>query len=280
MMKKLLILGCGDIGKRVLKILINWQVIAPSRSELDLDRPDFKKIPLKIDALLYCIPPNKNESADKRITKLLEFWRRNSSSAPSHIIYISTTGVYGDYSGAWTNESSNINPTTTRAILRADAEHQLCTFTKKNKTSLTILRSPGIYALERLPLKRLHECKPILNSNEDIYSNHIHADDLAMMCVAALNKENDLSIYNACDDHPIKMGDWFCALAKVMNLTTPQRHNKKNLTQLLSPLELSFISESRRLSNQKIKDELGISLQYPSVLDFLNKHQNILSQPT
>lgn len=279
-MKKLLILGCGDIAKRVLKILIDWQVIAPYRSELDLDQPDFKKLPLKIDTLLYCIPPNKSETADKRITKLLEFWETSTSSIPSHIVYISTTGVYGDCAGTWVNESNTIKPTTKRAILRADAEHQLCTFTKKNKIHLTILRSPGIYALERLPLKRLHDAKPILNSNEDVYSNHIHADDLAMMCVAALNKKNGISIYNACDDNPIKMGDWFCALAKVMNLTEPQRHTKENLIQLLSPLELSFMSESRRLTNQKIKDELGISLQYPSVLEFLDKYKNMLSQST
>lgn len=275
-MKTLLILGLGDIAQRALPALSDWCITAPKRAVFDLDAPDFTQLPLKVDALLYCIPPAKKGTTDVRMKQLLNFWQTNGG-APAHIVYISTSGVYGDCSGEWVDESRTSAPTSPRSILRADCEQQLQLLANELRYSLSILRAPGIYARERLPLQRIRDGVPILSTEDDVYSNHIHADDLANMCVTALNQANGISIYNACDDTPTKVGDWFCALAKTAGLPLPQAYNKEVLKPLLSPLQWSFMSESRRLSNKKIKRELGIVLRYPSVFDFLNSHQPLLT---
>jgi nucleoside-diphosphate-sugar epimerase len=146
--------------------------------------------------------------------------------------------------------------------------------------SLTILRAPGIYALERLPLQRLRDKTPILLESEDGYSNHIHADDLANMCAAALKQPQGVQIYHACDDVPLKMGDWFCALADATGLEPPERVSKSALMAKVSAMQWSFVRESRQLSNHKIKQGLGVTLRYPSVLDFLAEHREVLGKLT
>jgi nucleoside-diphosphate-sugar epimerase len=276
-MKKLLIIGLGDIARRALPLLGQWDVIAPNRAAFDLDHPDFAVLPRQIDALFYTVAPLAGQMTDVRLAHLLAFWRAQHI-APKHIVYISTSGVYGDCTGQWVDERRALAPISPRGALRVNAEQQLQTFAQHMNVSLTILRAPGIYALERLPLQRLRDKTPILLESEDGYSNHIHADDLANMCAAALKQPQGTQIYNACDDVPLKMGDWFCALAGATGLEPPERVRKAALMAQVSAMQWGFVRESRQLANGKIKQGLGVKLRYPSVLDFLAEHQQVLSK--
>lgn len=277
-MKKLMIIGVGDIAQRTLPLLSDWLVHLSTRALLDLDAAVkdsalFNNLPA-CDAVLYTAPPPNQGAGDARLAAVLHFWHNHPAQAPQHLVYISTTGVYGDCGGAWVNETAPLKPQSARAKRRVDAEQQLKQFSRELGVAITILRAPGIYALERLPLQRIRDGVPMLSKSEDPYSNHIHADDLAMMCVAALNQASvqGVQMYNACDDLPLKMGDWFSALAQAVNLPVPPRCDRVELIAHVTALQWSFMRESRRLSNAKIKAELGISLRYPNALMFLSEH--------
>ncbi|AXF84960.1 hypothetical protein DTO96_100677 [Ephemeroptericola cinctiostellae] len=287
--KKLLVIGLGDVARRILPLLGGeWVVVATQRQlhsvagvsslSLDLDASEagaFGVLPDGVDALLYTAPPPNSGGVDARMRAVLAHWLVHGG-APKHVVYISTTGVYGDCGGAWVDERAALNPESGRAVRRVDAELQLRVFAAQTGATLTILRAPGIYALERLPTDRLRRGVPVLNEVEDGFSNHIHADDLAMMCAAALNKPHGVLAYNACDDVPVKVGEWFTRLAQVASLPVPPRMGRAELEHMVSPLQWSFMRESRRLLNASIKRDLGVVLRYPSVLDFLAAHQGLI----
>lgn len=288
-LKKLLIIGLGDVARRALPLLREeWGVVATQRQlhcvtgvsclNLDLDAPDagaFGVLPSDVDAVLYTAPPQNHGVVDVRMAAVLAHWLAHGG-APKHVVYISTTGVYGDCGGAWVDERATLSPESGRAQRRVDAEQQLRAFVAQTGATLTILRAPGIYALERLPVDRVRRGVPVLSEAEDGFSNHIHADDLAMMCVAALNKPCGVVAYNACDDVPMKMGEWFTRLAQAANLPVPPRMSRSELERAVPPLQWSFMRESRRLSNEGIKRDLGVVLRYPSVLAFLAAHRGLI----
>lgn len=274
-MKKLLIIGLGDVAKRAVPLLNGWHIDAPSRAVFDLDCPNFTALPRAFDALLYTAPPQNTGLEDERLSRVLDFWRQQGGS-PQHVVYISTTGVYGDCGGEWVNEQHLPSPLSDRAQRRLNAELALQKFALEMNVQVTILRAPGIYALERLPIQRIKAGVPILHEAQDSYSNHIHADDLAAICLAALQKPCGIKIYNACDDMPLKMGDWFVALAQAVGLPVPERQSRDELQRQLSPLQWSFMRESRRIKNDLLKQELDVCLRYPSVLDFLFEHAKAL----
>lgn len=283
--KKLLIVGLGDVARRTLPLLgSDWQVVATCRGGVDItgfelvyvdldDVDSLRHLPVDVDVVLYTVPPPSSGVIDVRMSAFLSFWRK-VAYAPAHFVYISTTGVYGDCSGAWVDELTELDPQSARAVRRVSAESQLREFAAEAGMSLTVLRAPGIYALERLPLERIRKGLPVLSESEDSFSNHIHGDDLAMMCVAALLRPRGVVAYNACDDLPLKMGEWFTQLAAAAGLPTPPRISLIEAANCLSALQWSFMRESRRLSNAKIKIELAVTLRYPTVLDFLRENES------
>ena len=183
--------------------------------------------------------------------------------APRQVVYASTSGVYGDCAGAYISETQSLAPQTERAARRVGAEH----IWRLSGLPLSILRIPGIYALDRedgTPATRLAKGSPVLAAAEDVFTNHIHADDLARACALALFKGKRKRIYHASDDCHLKMGDYFDLAAQLLSLPAPPRLPRTQLAQVLSPMQMSFLAESRRLSNQRIKTELGLRLRYPS----------------
>jgi nucleoside-diphosphate-sugar epimerase len=186
---------------------------------------------------------------------------------PRRFVYLSTSGVYGDCAGEWVDETRPPNPHTERALRRLDAERALVEWGERNEVEILILRVPGIYALERLPLERLARGTPALRTEQDVYTNHIHADDLAGILVAALESIRARGVYNASDDGPMKMGDFFDLVADRAGLARPARISREEAVRLLPPELVSFMSESRRLSNRRMKAELGVRLRYPTVAD-------------
>jgi len=181
-------------------------------------------------------------------------------------VYISTTGVYGDCAGELVDETRRLRPTTARARRRLDAERRLRLFGRRGVV-VSILRAPGIYAADRLPIERLRKGGAALCDADDVYTNHIHAEDLALLACAALRYGRSNRTYNATDDSRIKMGEYFDLVADHFELPRVPRVSRCEAEVLLSPLQLSFMSESRRLLNRRAREELRARLRYPHVAD-------------
>ena len=278
---RVLILGCGDVGLRLLPLLRDrFRVFAVTSQaarmdELraagavpivaDLDQAASLARLARLAALIVHLAPPQSEGTTDRRTRNLTAILPDRAK----LIYVSTTGVYGDCAGALIDETRKVNPQNTRAKRRVDAEQTLRQWARRSRARLSILRVPGIYAADRLPLERLKKGTPALLPEQDVHTNHIHADDLARIIALAVFRARPNRIYHAVDDSELKMGEYFDAVADVFDLPKPPRLSREELTKLVSPMLLSFMSESRRLVNTRIKSELGVSLHYPRVSDAL-----------
>lgn len=275
----ILIVGCGDIGLRIVRLLNQrFKLIGLTRSAdagpalrsagaypliADLDRPDtLWRLSGLARHVIYLAPPPAHGKLDTRLRNFLPRIGR-----PQTLIYVSTTGVYGDCQGAHFDETRRVNPESSRAQRRVDAERTLRIWARQASTRVSIVRVPGIYAANRLPLERLHAQRPALVANEDVYTNHIHADDLAAIIVRTLWLGLPQRVYHASDDSDMKMGEYFDKVAAAFDLKPPPRHKRDEIQNLVSPQLWTFMRESRRLDNKRIKTELGVRLRYPSVID-------------
>ena len=278
-MRRLLIVGCGDVVRRVLPELVRrWRVYALVREpeeELralgvlqirgDLDQPaTLGRLAGLAHAVLHSAPPASAGNVDIRTRRLIAALR-SAQSLPRRLVYIGTSGVYGDCRGEVVAETRPLRPRTARAQRRADAERQLRDFGRTSGCCVSILRAPGIYAADRLPLERLRRGDPVLRAEEDVYTNHIHAEDLGRACLAALLSGRPNRAYHASDDSAISMGDWFDRLAAAYGLPRPPRVTRAEAERLLPPVMLSFMGESRRLDNARLKHELRLALRYPDI---------------
>ena len=283
----LLIVGCGDIGMRVVRLLRGrWRILALTsnparRAELrasgslpllgDLDAaPTLARLAGLADAVLHLAPPPSDGAADTRTANLLHALARKGRVG--RIVYASTSGVYGDCSGARFDETRSVAPGTQRAQRRVDAEARVRHHGRAFGARVSVLRIPGIYAADRPgghPRERLVRRTPVLAADDDVYTNHIHADDLARACVAALHRAAPQRIYHASDDTEMKMGEYFDLAADLVGLARPPRVSRADGAAALSPVQLSFMSESRRLDNTRLKRELRLRLRYPTVREGL-----------
>lgn len=288
-MKRILIIGCGNIARRIIPLLIpRYRVYALVRNPAyveklrklgaipligDLDhRESLVRVSGLADAVLHFAPPSGLGHQDSRTRHLLN--RLSMGRKPTHLVYISTSGVYGDCAGDRVSETRSVNAVSARGKLRLDAEQQVRSWAKRCGVNASILRVPGIYAAERLPLARLHAGTPAIIAGEDGYSNHIHADDLAQICVAALQRGKPCRVYHATDDDEMKMGDYFDVVADSYELSRVPRLSRIEVQRTVSPVMYSFMNESRRLTNTRMKRELNVKLRYPTVADFLAQMQN------
>ncbi len=207
---------------------------------------------------------------DQRSRHLLRALVRRANQAP-RVVYGSTSGVYGDWQGAWVAETTPLAATTARALRRVDAEQQLRRWALRHRQSgaaVHVLRIPGIYAGDReggTPVARLQRGTPVLQRADDVYTSHIHADDLARAVALALWRGKPQRITNVADNSELRMGDYFDLAAQLWGMAPPPRISRAEAEQQLSPVLLSFMSESRRLCNQRLLRELGLVLRYPTV---------------
>jgi nucleoside-diphosphate-sugar epimerase len=198
------------------------------------------------------------------------------------LIYASTSGVYGDCGGACIDETRPVRPDNARAKRRVSAETQLRRATRSGVLSASIVRIPGIYAGNRLPLVRLQKGTPALAPADDVYTNHIHADDLAAILVLAIRRARPQRVVHASDDSDLRMGDYFDLIADAFGLPRAPRVSREQAEAQLEPMMLSFMRESRRLQNTRLRDEMRYALRYPSIDDFLrqaNVHPAVTSVP-
>ncbi len=273
-------MGCGHVGKELGKQLLalNQSPLCAVRStasmakllslnldtvQLDLDLPLTKSddIDLTERNIYYFAPPSSNDNKDQRIDRFLQFCSENN---PNRILYISTSGVYGDCNGEWVDETSPVAPSTQRAKRRAYAEQSLIRFCQKVDCAFIILRVGGIYGAERLPLRRLQDIK-VVCPDEAPYSNRIHVSDLANICRIAMESDVENEIFNVSDGHPTSMTDYFYKIADLAELPRPACVPMSKAKDKLSPGMLSFVNESRRLSIGKMKRLLKIQFQFPTL---------------
>jgi nucleoside-diphosphate-sugar epimerase len=284
--KRILIIGCGDVGERLVRQYRSQaKFFALTRSEEkaarlralgavpfigDLDRPaTLARLPAA-DAVFHFAPPPAEGDTDTRTRQLLHALSRHGR-LPRHLVYISTSGVYGDCGGEWVDESRPPAPVNGRAIRRVDAERQLRVWGRRHGVRVSILRAPGIYAADRLPLERIKRGTPALIARDDSYTNHIHADDLARLAWAAMFRGRPQRVYHAVDAQPMKMGDWFDSCADAFDLPRPPRVSRAEAEGALSEALLSFLRESRQLSNRRAKRELRLKYLYPASDDLLRE---------
>lgn len=280
---RLLIVGCGDVGLRVLKLLHpRWHVLAvthsPARRALlraagatplwaDLDDPaSLSRLARLADAVLHLAPPTPHGGHDWRTAALLAALARGGGV--QRVVYASTTGVYGDCGGERVHETRTVNPSTDRACRRVDAELRVRTYARAGGARATILRVPGIYAFDRDggdPRERVRRGAPTLADADDVFTNHIHADDLARACAAALTRGPAMRAIHVSDDDASKIGAYLDRIADRCALPRVPRVTREQAQQHLSPLQMSFLGESRRLDNTRMKRELRLVLRYPSV---------------
>lgn len=361
--QRLLIIGCGDIGQRVVQQLHHgWQVIGVARSDETLQKirtagalamraDDAHRLARWATHILHAAPP---ASRDGEVTdRLTRGWlqalarargqrarttsrpgrthrlgarsaaallavpapaaqaRSQSQHAPApRLVYLSTTGVYGDRGGAFTRETDTLQPLTDRARRRVDAERQVRFGIHRPDGSnagsrraahphadsarpdsahrdgahvsgprhrrlqqpplpALVLRVPGIYAADRLPVERLRQQVPALVPADDVITNHIHADDLARIARTALLRGPRQRVINAVDDSQMTLGEYMDQVADRLGLPRPPRHSRAELTRTLSEVRMSFMRESRRLDTRRLKRELRVRLQWPTVAEFL-----------
>ncbi|WP_297325319.1 SDR family oxidoreductase [Nitrosomonas sp.] len=288
MKKTLLMVGCGDIALRAAPLLQkHYRILGLCRS-LDsfnrlrshgiipiygnLDCPkSLGKLAGIAQLVVHLAPPPNQGLHDRRTVHLLSALSKRTQAhvaiLPQRLIYISTSGVYGDCDGALIDEARPVRPENDRAIRRVDAERQIRDWGKRNRVSVSILRVPGIYAVNRLPLTRLREGHATLLDTEDSYTNHIHADDLARIICAALRYAKPCRIYHTNDDSQLKMGEYFDLVADHFDFPHPPRITRNEAKERISPGMFSFMKESRRLNNSRMKKELHVRLSYPTVLE-------------
>jgi nucleoside-diphosphate-sugar epimerase len=279
----LLIVGCGDIGLRVLRLLRpRWRVLAltsnPARraelrragavplvGNLD-DGASLGRLGGLADAVLHLAPPPAQGATDPRTAALLQALGRGGRVR--RLVYASTSGVYGDCAGAWIDETRAPNAGTDRARRRVDAEARVRHFGRRTGCHVSVLRIPGIYGVDRPgghPRERLLRGTPVLSRADDVFTNHIQADDLARACVLALCRGLPQRVLHISDDTELRMGDYFDLAADLCQLPRPPRVSREEAAHLLSPVQMSFMSESRRLQNRRMKRELRLALSYPTV---------------
>ncbi|HQT81456.1 MAG: NAD(P)-dependent oxidoreductase [Ferrovum sp. 37-45-19] len=286
-MQPWLIIGAGDVAARMIPLIGHrvrlfalcrhpekasfWRSLGVIPIVGDLDNPNsLKRIAGIAHGIFHFAPPNAQGINDFRTRHLISALSR-SNSLPQRLIYISTTGVYGDHQGRWVDETTPTHPTSGRAKRRVDAENQLRQFAKRKAIKLTILRAPGIYAENRLPLTRLIEKLPLIIAEEDTWSNHIHALDLARAAVLSMYQPYHSRVYNVVDNQPMQIGEFYDYLADFLKLSRAPRLTKSQVKTTINEISWSFMAESRKIANLRLVKELSFEFLYPSVLNCLAK---------
>jgi nucleoside-diphosphate-sugar epimerase len=282
---KIFIIGCGDIGRRVASLAAADGIqlsalVRPGKSAEklkglpvttitgDLDEPaSLGSLELKGALLFYLAPPPGGGVTDTRMRSFCA--AVTPGQEPRKVIYVSTSGVYGDCGDGLVTEETPVNPQTSRARRRLDAETTLRNWGGERNVPVIILRVTGIYGPGRLPVSYLESGQPVINEKEAPYTNRIHADDLARICIAAAERGEGGDIFNVSDGQAGTMTQYFNAVADLLGLPRPPQVSRKEAELLISPLMFSYMSESRRMDNSRMLKKLGIRLLYPTLAEGL-----------
>lgn len=281
-MSRILIVGCGDIGLRLTRLCLDagHQVTVvvrnPERAaalratglpvivgDLDDGSRPLHGLPSAGATVFYFVPPPGGGVIDPRVRVFCG--SIEPGEEPARVVYISTTGVYGDQGGAIVTEETPTTASTPRAQRRLDAERLLQDWGGHRGVEVVILRVAGIYGPGRFPLERLQQGSPVLREEDSPYTNRIHADDLAAVCLAAGERGQNGEVFNVCDGETTTMTAYFDAVADAFGLPRPPRVSRAEGRQVMHPLLYSYFSESRRIDPRRMFEHLGVILRYPSL---------------
>jgi len=275
-MKSVFIVGCGDIGERIaglcreknmsiaglvcsVESIKRLQQADIEPVQVDLATDDLGALPTTAATIFYLAPPPGEGESDPLIRRFLA--AISTHTLPEKLVLLSTTAVYGDCQGKWINETHPVNPQTARGRRRLNAEQAVQEWSVSTGVPIVILRVAGIYGPGRLPIERIKQGLPILHEAESPYTNRIHQDDLAQVCIAAERGKSG-EVYNVSDGQPGTMSRYFKDIAQAHNLPMPPEISREEAQQVMSTGMLSYLKESRRLDNRKMLEELGVVLQY------------------
>jgi nucleoside-diphosphate-sugar epimerase len=276
----MLILGCGYVGRRLARhyLRLGGLVTGLVRSEAsraslaaegiqavarDLGTDSLADLACAGEQVFHFAPPPSDGAQDRHTRHLVSAFSRAGN--PSRVVYLSTTGVYGDCGGAWVDETRPPAPVADRAHRRWDAEQALGDWSRETGGELVVLRVAGIYGPGRLPLERIRRGLPLVRREEAPYSNRVHVDDLVAACVAAMERGENGGVYNVSDGSPSTMTDYFFRVADAAGLPRPPELAMADAAEALSAGMLSYMRESRRLSNRRMREELGVTPRYPDL---------------
>jgi nucleoside-diphosphate-sugar epimerase len=275
--KQAFIVGCGYVGRRLalqlgkeynlyglVKTTNSLKSLRAAHVQpimLDLDkfsRQDLSPVWFRNCTLFYFAPPPADGESDTRLHRFLNLLE----TMPDTLVYISTTGVYGNTHGALVDETSPVNPQTQRATRRVSAEHITRIWCTENKVRRVVLRVPAIYGPGRLPLARLRNNEPALRPEESPIFNRIHVDDLVQACMAAALQPQVRGIYNVSDGNRHTMTEFLQFVAELANIRMPPLVPMDEAQLSFSPEFLSYLDESRQVDNTRMRNELGVQLRY------------------
>ncbi len=259
---KLLILGLGYTGRVVATHMraLGWEVRGTSRSAekglLQYPGSDISATVRWATHILVSAAPDKN--GDPFLAGLQA---EILAAKPAWLGYLSTTGVYGDHGGAWVAEATPLTPATTRGHHRVAAEKQWMALHKTHGLPVHIFRLAGIYGPNRGPFAKVRggTARRIIKENQ-VFSR-IHVEDIAQTIAASIARPNAGQVYNVCDNDPAPPQDVIGYAAELLGLPMPPTMDFA--TADLSPMAHSFYAESKKVSNARIKAELGVRLRYP-----------------
>lgn len=275
--KQAFIVGCGYVGRRLAlqlgkeynlyglvrtKTSLKWlRSVHVEPIVLDLDKlgkQDLSPVWFRNCTLFYFAPPRSEGDSDVRLHRFLNLLE----TKPDTLVYISTTGVYGNTHGALVDETTPVNPQTQRAMRRVNAEHITRIWCTENTVRRVVLRVPAIYGPGRLPLERLKKGEPVIRAEEAPIINRIHVDDLVQACLAAALNPEARGVYNISDGNSTSMTEYLQLVAQLANLPIPPEIPLDEAQLSYSPEFLSYLDESRRVSNTRMRNELGVQLHY------------------
>lgn len=290
-----MIVGCGDIGVRVAQLekqaghrvsglvrseagagRLRGQGIEPVLATLD-DLTSLRDLPTDGKLVYYFAPPTGGGPYDSRMRNFCK--AVGGGPLPDKLVYMSTSGVYGDCGGEWVTEETPLNPQTSRAKRRVDAETTLQEWGREHSVAVVILRVTGIYGPGRLPLARIQQGHPVLREDESPPTNRIHADDLALVCLKAAQKAVDGDIFNVSDGQPGTMTQYFNRVAELLGLPPLPQVDMDEAKRVMNPMMLSYLTETRRMNNRKMLDQLGVILKYPDLESGLKSVIAQMDQP-
>jgi nucleoside-diphosphate-sugar epimerase len=277
------VVGAGYTGARILQRLSGTPAIGLSRSvpksgrgysvssfDLDLaqNRDGDPGLPVELPedyTVIYTVPPASTGGADEdpRLSRLLSLL----APPPKRIVYISTTGVYGNCDGALVNEDAEPRPGSVRATRRCAAEQLLQQLCRPHDIELVILRVPGIYGPGRLGTESIRSGAPVLLETDAYPGNRIHVDDLVSCCIKATSRDVPPGIYNV-GDGDVRSSTWF-AHEVARQSDSPQRPeiSRAQAEKEFSAQLMSFLSESRRIDTRRMIEVLGVTPRYANAED-------------
>jgi len=281
-MQELLIVGCGSVGRRIARLALAEGITVSTFNRGgagvegthhvtgSLDEPEtLKGLPTRGAAVIYLAPPPGGGHLETRVRNFCASMAPGEE--PVKIVYISTSGVYGDSGGGTVTEETPANPGTPRGKRRLHGEELFTEFGRERGVPVVVLRVTAIYAEDRLPVMQLTSGQPVLRAEEALPTNRVHAEDLARICLAAVERGQGGDVFNVSDGTPGTVTEYFNAAADYLGLPRPAQITMEEARKVMTPLMISYFSESRVVDNGKLLRELGVTLLYPNLAAALKR---------